>query len=506
MSEKHYVVSLHKGFNKEEVIDDLNRDTTLDSKVDSNIIPDRQVQNVNTRPSSKRIFEIALTDEEAEKLKNDPRVGDVNIPIVWSDDWLDYEQSADWTRESNDTTRGNWGLLRHGNIANAWGLNVAQDLTAGTTYDYHLDGTGIDYVHQESGKIRFDHEQWQDRNGVSRVVPLQWNTLPNMGALPAFDYTDSTGSSYHATHCCGTAVGKDFGWGKNANIYNFDMAAFSSAYWFDAIKEFHRAKAPDPITGVKRPTIVGASWGYKSTFSSITDIQFRGSSVGSVKSVNFGMTGDTFGRFNANLYQLNVEVEEMQDEGVHYVKSAGNQYQKLCFDGDIDFGNYITKSVNSGGITAGNPIYYNRGAGNIGPETIVCGNLDSALYNNIEATSESSDKGPRVDVWAAGTDIVSAGNASSTATLNLNGTSMATPQISGMSCLLLQLNPGWTPAQLRKWWQDNAVTGLMNQGSTNENDNTTFFANDRSLMNGTNRIAYFPYVINRALTTNVGIL
>ena len=117
MSEKHYVVSLHKGFNKEEVIDDLNRDTTLDSKVDSNIIPDRQVQNVNTRPSSKRIFEIALTDEEAEKLKNDPRVGDVNIPIVGSDDWLDYEQSADWTRESNDTTRGNWGLLRHGNIA-----------------------------------------------------------------------------------------------------------------------------------------------------------------------------------------------------------------------------------------------------------------------------------------------------------------------------------------------------------------------------------------------------
>ena len=33
MSEKHYVVSLHKGFDKEEIINDLNRDTTLDSNV-----------------------------------------------------------------------------------------------------------------------------------------------------------------------------------------------------------------------------------------------------------------------------------------------------------------------------------------------------------------------------------------------------------------------------------------------------------------------------------------
>ena len=161
MSEKHYVVSLHKGFNKEEVINALNRDTTLDATVNSDIIPDRQVQNVNTRPSSKRIFEIALTDEEAIKLKNDPRVGDVNIPLVWSDDWLDYTQPAPeggngWMRNSTSTTRGNWGLLRQSNTASAWGLNVGSDLTAGTTYDYHLDGTGVDYVHQE-GNFRYTH-------------------------------------------------------------------------------------------------------------------------------------------------------------------------------------------------------------------------------------------------------------------------------------------------------------------------------------------------------------
>ena len=93
------------------------------------------------------------------------------------------------------------------------------------------------------------------------------------------------------------------------------------------------------------------------------------------------MIGDGANRFNANLYNLNAEVEEMQDEGVHYHKSAGNQGQKLCYPGDVDYNNYITRSVTSGGISPGNPIYYNRGAGNIGPDTIVVGNLDSALYS-----------------------------------------------------------------------------------------------------------------------------
>jgi len=502
MSEKHYVVSLHKGIDKEVVIDALNRDTSADSSIDSNIIPDRKVDNVNTRPSSKRIFEISLTDEEAKKLKADPRVGDVNTPLVWTDDWLDYEQGADWTREvaGDDLTRGNWGLLRQVSETNAWGLNTTNDLSAGTTYDYHLDGTGVDYIHQEGSKFRYTHEQWQDRNGVSRLVPFQWNTLPNCSAIGTIDYTNTASSSGHATHCCGTAVGKDYGWAKNSAIYNIPYASLDQAYWFDAIKEFHRAKAVDPITGFKRPTVVSASWGSKGVFNSMTDIQFRGSSVGSVKSPNFGMTGDSSSRFNTAGYGLSAEVEEMQDEGIHYFKSAGNQKQKLCFSGDIDYNNHVIRSVATGSIAAGDPVYYNRGAGNIGPDTIVVGNLDSALYNNLEATNDSSDKGPRVDVWAAGTAIVSAYNTNDTATYQYDGTSMSTPQVAGMSCLLLQLNPGWTPTQLRKWWHDNSIKDLLWQGSVDENTPSTFFANDRSLMNGTNRIAYFPYAVNRALT------
>ena len=59
MSEKHYVIALEKGYDKEDIMNDLSRDTTLDASVDSSIIPDRAVDTVNNRPSSKRLFEMA---------------------------------------------------------------------------------------------------------------------------------------------------------------------------------------------------------------------------------------------------------------------------------------------------------------------------------------------------------------------------------------------------------------------------------------------------------------
>jgi len=110
-------------------------------------------------------------------------------------------------------------------------------------------------------------------------------------------------------------------------------------------------------------------------------------------------------------------------------------------------------------------------------------------------------------VYTAGTDIVSATNTTSTAVANYSGTSMSTPQVSGMSCLVLQVNPGWSPAQLRKWWQDNALKGTLYQGSTDENNASTFFANNRNLMSPdatSNRIAQFPFAAHFGVTYKDG--
>jgi len=522
MNENRKVITLIKGANKDEFLDNLKRDTTNDSNVDSSIIPDRIVEIVRPNLSSPRILQVSLTDEEATEISNHPEVVGVELPLEWSDEWLDVEEppfGGSWVRESPSTygvstespARTNWGLSRHTKTTNQWGVNVANDLPAGTTYDYHLDGTGIDYIHQEGGFIRTDHEQFLDKDGNSRVVPFQWNTLPNHSHLPTLDYSSaaSSAASSHATHCAGTAVGKDVGWAKGAAIYTMPVNEFNpgngnEADWFSVIKEFHLAKPIDPVTGFKRPTVVSASWGIKGYFSYMSGIQFRGSSVGTTKSRDYGMIGDSSGRFNTSAWSLNAAVEDMQSVGVHYFKSAGNQKQKLCYPGDIDYDNYITRNYATGHIPVGSPVYYNRGAGNIGPDTVVVGNINSALYNDNgtikEANAGSSDKGPRVDIWAAGSDILSAYDYSSSTYSSITGTSMSTPQIAGMSCLLLQLNPGWTPAQLREWWHTNSIKDLLYQGPTDETNAATFFANDVSLQNSENRIAYFPYSAHVAMT------
>ena len=83
MSEKHFVVSLHKGVDKDQFLNELNSNTSLEN------IPDRKVDNVNTRPISKRMLEVAITQEEADELLKDSRVGGVNEPLVWDEEWLD---------------------------------------------------------------------------------------------------------------------------------------------------------------------------------------------------------------------------------------------------------------------------------------------------------------------------------------------------------------------------------------------------------------------------------
>jgi subtilisin family serine protease len=82
------------------------------------------------------------------------------------------------------------------------------------------------------------------------------------------------------------------------------------------------------------------------------------------------------------------------------------------------------------------------------PEAITVGASDRADKRSIW-TAGSSNYGRCLDIWAPGSDIVSASHSSDTGTRSMGGTSMASPHVAGAAALYLSANPSATPAQVR---------------------------------------------------------
>ncbi|MCR3752876.1 S8 family peptidase [Lentzea californiensis] len=87
------------------------------------------------------------------------------------------------------------------------------------------------------------------------------------------------------------------------------------------------------------------------------------------------------------------------------------------------------------------------------PEAITVGASDRADKRSIWSAG-SSNYGRCLDLWAPGSDIVSASHSSDTGTRSMGGTSMASPHVAGAAALYLGANPSATPAQVR-----NALVG-----------------------------------------------
>jgi len=68
---------------------------------------------------------------------------------------------------------------------------------------------------------------------------------------------------------------------------------------------------------------------------------------------------------------------------------------------------------------------------------------------------------------------------------------MAAPQVCGVGALILQLNPGITPANLKNCFVTKAVSNLVIYNSNVNND----YTNTRSLMGGNSRFLYNPFGI-----------
>jgi len=487
----------------------------LETPGGSDTIPEREVHCCDRRPISRNTHYF-LTDDEVKKLINDERV-----IFVESADFLrsmtpvtTFEQSSSFfnkgaTENSNHT---NWGLLRceRGQQIYAWGadgipnqVGVITTTSTGKNVDVVILDTIIDGNDPEYAKN-------PDGTGGSRFVAYNWyqhNAALGLPASAPYQYVP-VGQESHGQHVAGTVAGNTQGWARDANIYNITVFSYpgtnsqiQTSRVYDYIRMFHKTKPINPLTGHKNPTIVNNSWGIELTlhrdsntgignsmyvlrrgttyYGPFTDQQLESHGV-----MQYTSSGGSYGlgtiTVSTNSGSINADIEDMINEGVITCGSSGNGRMKIDVLGGIDYNNrvaatYISSSV--GTISAFGVFYHQGSSPGVGSSTICVGATNSAV---VDAKRAFSDCGPRVNVFAPGTNIQSSHlttgpvpdprNATYTRG-KLNGTSMSCPQVSGLLACLAEHYPRITQKMaleyIDKYWQKNA---LLNSGEDSYTD------------------------------------
>jgi len=517
---KTYIVALNKDVDYDQFWAEIEDPTT-----GLEYIPDRPVAIVNNRDAFQRICEYALTDAEAEKLKQDPRVAGVDIPVEdrndviiksWSVETQNFTKpSGTQSAAFSGGTNVNWGLIRNSNPTNVYGIGNTTSLN----YNYSADGTGVDIVISDSG-IQADHPEFQYvGNSTSRVQQINWSTYVPALSTMGNAYQDPNG---HGTNVCGIAAGKTFGWAKNSQIYSIvatGPGAASVLDLFTAVKLWHASKGSNG-----RPTVLNMSWAVVypyTTFGStavtatnnllgnISSVTYQGvTHVGNSAVTNYGLLLDATNPYCLNsilngfpeyVGSYNTALEEVIDGGVVVCQAAGNNSYKIDIPTGTDYNNYVTAySAN---------VPYHRGASPISSNSIVVGSIDVNSYSSTQDQKVYfSCTGPQVDVYAAGTNIMSAGTSNISAAsynesnvyflnnsyrqLNDTGTSQASPQIAGMAALYLQAHPpannlsSINCSQVKSWITSTATSTMYSPG------NATTYTNFTSTLGGNATVAY----------------
>lgn len=510
-----YIVIVHNIEDKQSLHDEII------NSGGSECVPDRAI-DCNLDPRVGRCTHYMMTEAEAELLIQDPRVWEITRPI--QNLGIEVVPAGSYTQTSSLWSRGyitaqgdlNWGKLRvtEGVQRFQWGSDSPQqlyDVSASITVPYN--GTNVDVVivdgHADPAHPEFAVNP--DGTGGSRYNQFNWLSLSNglfgtqNGNYIYTPYSQAQGASsaletnnMHGSHVTGIACGNTQGWARGANIYNIypygndsNSGGFGSStnqwisgYFFYYLKYWHQNKAVNPATGTRNPTIINNSWVTAKTINiaDITSVNYRGTtytapaggfSIATLNGFGFPTYSNTQVRILVRYPAYEAQLQDCIDAGIIVVSAAGNYSTKIARDDqsgtDPDYNNSVT--------ALGATDYYNRGTFTTISNGVVVGALSSSY---IDIKSGYSETGPRIDVWSPGSYITSSVFNNTTYSgavadarnsnyyqVKINGTSMASPQVTGLVACLLELYPTSTQAAVQQYLADHSKYGTMQDGGYN---------------------------------------
>lgn len=512
--------------NSKEDLDSLYDD--METTGGSLYIPDRAVELTNRRAISRNTHYM-LTESEAEEIRKDSRV--LACELTWEEQGVevgtDWIQTGDFDKisENIDSNDKNWGLYRvnKGATVTNWGTNGS--FTEISNRDLHTtwSGKNVDVVIVDDYPNPNHPEFAVNVNGTggSRCQFsfnwFQYKTALGYSSHPTtFDYTKST-QGHHGTHTAGTTAGNTQGWARDANIYTMGFSYTGISNWsdilWDYIRHFHKNKSINTSTGRRNPTVVNNSWGGSTTrgISFVQSVTYRGTTT----DISSMTVADKITTLRANgvpvtyltsanayyLYRIparstamDADIQDAIDDGVILVGSAGNSKWNCESSGGQDYNNYIYLVA---GPWSSRTIYHSRGSSpGSGGDMICVGSLGTKTQ---EYKSNFSNWGGRVDIWAPGSNIVSAvysntiqGSTSpydgtiadprnsSYYIASISGTSMSGPQVAGLLACLCEQEPNLTQAEALQYLKEGALADCGDDGTTPEQSNNEGFGDSNN--------------------------
>jgi hypothetical protein len=515
---KEWIVTLYNHEDLEGFYEDM------ETPGGSLYIPGRAVDLAKRRPMSRNTHYM-LTFEEAEQIRKDERVWGVELLEILelSTRPAGYKITTgsfakDWVADENDK---NWGLLRQSETSNRtnWGDNGASNISSDLTVT--ASGRNVDVVIFD-GHVDPSHPEFSvnsNGTGGSRIVQYNWfqNDIGfgtgNYVYTPYVDESNAnrTADNDHGIHVAGTAVGNTQGWARDASIYNINiygtnqnfgtLGLDASTYW-DYVRAWHLNKPINPVTGRKNPTITNHSYGTSirynnGNFGPVTRVVYRGVdfnpgralTVSELQARGF-FANDTSPLVPYYFTSREADIQDAINDGIIVMSAAGNESWKIVNSSDQDYNNIFYATFQGSNFTW----FLNRGNGGGGAGYGPVITVGAVGINKEEYKGTFSNCGNQVDIFAAGTAIQSSlhtasGSLSSSVFDPRNssfyfgkyqGTSMATPQVTGIIACLAEHWPNIRQQEAFQWLidfcnknqmgntgQDSAMATLSLQGAPN---------------------------------------